>query len=769
VTATREVVVFGEMVRDYRLRQGITQEELAEAAGLSVRGIGKIEAGRTDVPRSTTVRLLAEAFGLTGAERDRFRQAAVGEPVAQPTPPTNTPPVHEVPAQLPMDVPAFAGRSRELARLDAVLTGMSERPGAVVISALLGTAGVGKTALAIHWAHRVADRFPDGQLYINLRGFDPGGQAMRPAEAIRRFLDGLGVAPQRIPADLDAQAALYRSLLARRRVLVVLDNARDAEQVRLLLPGASGCLVLVTSRHQLPGLVAAEAAHPITLDLLTETEAHQLLTGRLGVDRLAAEPAPASEIIARCARLPLALAVVAARAATYPGFPLATLAAELRKAGAGLDAFAGDDGAGDDVRAVFSWSYRTLTDDAARLFRLLGLHPGPDITADAAASTTGLPAAEVRPLLAQLAHAHLITEHVPGRYTLHDLLRAYAAELAHAHDNEDERRAALHRMFDHYLHTARTAKRLLSPQRDPITPVPARPGVAAENLADHEDALAWCTAEHQVLLAIIRRAADAGFGTHTWQLAWTLSDFFAWRGHWHDQIATQHIALDTTRRLADHLGQAHAHNALGGGYAWLSRYDDAHTHLRHALHLFDQLDDRIGQAHTQLRLSWVFDRQGRHKESLFHACQALELYQEDEYPAGQAMALNNLGWLHTQLGDHQRALTYCRQALALTQQIGDRSGQAVTWDSLGYAHHGLGHHRDAIACYQNSLGLSRDVGNRYYEADIAARLGDTHHAAGEPAAARDAWHYALTILADLRHPDVDRVRGKLDKLDHPDE
>src|SRR5439155_12904450 len=317
----------------------------------------------------------------------------------------------------------------ELHRLDALLDG-GDAPTAVVVTAISGTAGIGKTALAVHWAHHARGRFPDGQLYVNLRGYDPAGQPVSPDEAIRGFLAALGVPPERMPPALAAQVSLYRSLLATRRVLVVLDNASDADQVRPLLPGAPGCLVLVTSRDSLVSLVAAEGARPLVLDLLPPGEARQLLTRRLDAARTAAEPDAVEDIVAACARLPLALAIAAARAATNPRLRLAALAAELRE---NLDALHGGD-ATSDVRAVFSSSYRTLTPPAARLFRLLSLCPGADVSAAATASLAGLPPARVRPLLAELTRAHLVSEHAAGRYTMHDLLRAYAAEQARAAD-----------------------------------------------------------------------------------------------------------------------------------------------------------------------------------------------------------------------------------------------------------------------------------------------------------------------------------------------
>ncbi|MEU4218066.1 BTAD domain-containing putative transcriptional regulator, partial [Actinoplanes sp. NPDC026623] len=379
------------------------------------------------------------------------------------------PPPGRRPAQLPLAVRGFVGRATELARLDAFLAAGTGGPTTVVISAISGMAGVGKTALALQWAHRVATRFRDGQLYLNLRGYDDF-EAVCPAEALRSFLEALGVADGRIPATTDARAGLYRSLLAARQMLIVLDNARDAGQVRPLLPGAGDCTVVITSRDQLTGLVAAERAQPLTLTELTDAESRDLFSAWLGSERVAREPDAFAAVIDAAGRLPLALSIVAARIAAKPAFPLTAFAAELSPRESRLDALA--DG---DVRRVFSWSYRALSEPAARLFRLLGLHPGPDLTTAAAAALTGREPADVASALRELTRLHLAAEHEPGRYTAHDLLRTYAAELVRAHEPADAQRAALHRLYDHYLHTAFPAARLLQPQWAAITPAPPLP------------------------------------------------------------------------------------------------------------------------------------------------------------------------------------------------------------------------------------------------------------------------------------------------------
>jgi tetratricopeptide (TPR) repeat protein len=629
----------------------------------------------------------------------------------------------------------------------------------VVVS---GTAGVGKTALAVHWTRRMADRFPDGQLWVDLRGYDHR-PTMTPGQALTIFLRALGVPGPGIPSDVESQSGLYRSLMDGRRALVVVDNAGAAEQVRPLLPGSHGNVVLVTSRSRLTGLVAANGAHAMVLNLFTESESRQLLARRIGGGRIGAEPAAVREIVQRCARLPLALAVAAARAAQRPGEALESLAAQLRDARDRLDEFAGPDPA-TDARAVFSWSYRTLGEPAARLFRLLGMHPGPDVPAEIVPALAGLPAAATRPLLEELTAAHLVTERTAGRYALHDLMRAYAVELAHAVDSADERRAALGRALDHYVHTAHAAATLLDPLRDPIPIAGTGPAQRPHAPADRDAALAWCEAEYAVLQAAIERAFRAGFDDRAWQLVWALADFQQWRGLWPDRAASLRTALEAARRLDNRAEQARAHRGLGYAYTRLFRDDDAHIHLRHALELYLALGDAVGQARSHHGLSYVLERQGNPRAALWHAERALDLYPPDG-GAHRARAMGAVGWCHTQLGHYELALRYCTEAVTLLQATGDRIGESANLDSLGYAHHHLGHFQEAVRHYETALRMRRELGHRYGEANTLLHLGDTHLAVGHPAAARRAWQNSLHLLDQLGEPDADLVRAKLDALD----
>ena len=733
---------------------GLTQEQLAEQLGVERSTVVRWERGETQ-PLPWLRPKLAQALGVP-ADRLEELLAADGAPASAPG-------RVAVPRQLPAAVADFTGRAAELQVLTAALD-QAGAPGTVVISAIGGTAGVGKTALALHWAHQVADRFPDGQLHVNLRGFDPSGTPVTPGEAIRGFLDALGVPPERIPPDQEAQAGLYRSLLADRRVLIVLDNARDEQQVRPLLPASPAGLVLVTSRSQLGGLAAADGARLISLDVLNHADAVQMLTARLGASRTAAEPDAVDRIADLCACLPLALAVAAARAAARPGFPLAGLAEELADSAGRLDALDAGDPA-TSVRAVFSWSTRQLSAEAARVFRLLGLHPGPDISVPATASLVAVEESVARSLLRGLARAHLIAEHVPGRYALHDLLRAYAADQARARDSQADRDAAVGRVLDHYLHTAAAAAMLLMPVKEPVVLAPPRPGAAAGQLADYAQALGWFEAERQVLISAVSLADKTGSNTHAWQLPWAMGAFLQPRGHWQDWAAIQRTALAAATRLDDIAAQAVSGRLLAMACANLGDHDQARGHYASSLTLYQRLGDRLGEARIQHNLAWVAEHQARYADALVHSEEAVRLFQAIGDKAAEAAALNGVGWCHDLLGDYQQARVFCRRSLALCAETGQPRLEGDAWDSLGYAEHHLGNLAEAAACYQRALSLHREAGDRYNESAILAHLGDTRHAVGDLAQAREAWQQALTILEDIEHPDAGQVRAKLASLD----
>jgi tetratricopeptide (TPR) repeat protein/transcriptional regulator with XRE-family HTH domain len=742
---------------------GLTQEALADLLAVERSTVVRWERGGTE-PLPWIRPKLAKALRVP-ADRVEELLAKRVQPGATPGA-AAYPDAGGAPRQLPAAVADFTGRAAEMRALTQIVDDAgADPPAGTGICAIGAAAGTGKSALALHWAHQVAHRFPDGQLHVNLRGFDPSGALATPAEAIRGFLDVLGVPPQRIPRLPDAQAALYRSLLADRRMLILLDNARDEAQVRPLLPASPGSLILVTSRNQLVGLAAADGARLLTLGVLTHEEAVRLLTARIGPRRAAAEPDAVARIAGLCAYLPLALVVAAARAAARPGFPLAALAAELADPVGRLDTLdAGDPAA--SVRAVFSWSYEQLGAESARIFRLLGLHPGPDISVPAAASlaATGVP--EARRMLRQLARAHLVIEHVPGRYAFHDLLRVYAAERSRQTDSEPERTAAIGRVLDHYLHTAAGAVLSLHPAIEPIAIAPPRPGTTAELLADHRHARAWFEGEHRVLLAAVTLAAQSGFDSHAWQLPWAIGDFFYSRGSWSEGLAIRRTALAAATRLGDGAGQAVSGRLLGNAFNTLGEYDRALGHYMASFELYRRLGDRLGEALVQQNLSLLAERQGRFADALHHAEQAFRLLRADGGKAMQAAALSNVGWCHALLGDYVQARAFCRQALALHAKAGLPTDEHYIWDRLGYAEHHLGNFAEAVGCYRRALGISRKFGDRLAEANILAHLGHACLAAGELPQARQAWQKALTIFEDLDHPDGDKVRSELASVDH---
>jgi DNA-binding SARP family transcriptional activator/tetratricopeptide (TPR) repeat protein len=687
------------------------------------------------------------------------RLAAGGSP-CNAAPPVRVAKLGAVPRQLPPAVPYLAGRASELEALDALRDSYVRRAPAASVLVISGTAGVGKTSLAVYWAHQTGSRFPDGQLYVNLRGFDPSGDPVRPAEAMRSFLHALGVAPAQIPDTVQAQAGLYRSQLASRSMLILLDNARDAEQVRPLLPGNPACLVVVTSRSQLTGLIATDGARLLTLPALTVPEARELLASKLGAERVTAQQCAADELIRLSAQLPLALVIVAARVTTSPGLTLEDLAAGLRESPRKLDEL--DTGeAPTSLRAVFSWSYQELSGPAARMFRLLGVHPGPDISAAAAASLAGISAGQSRALLRELGRSHLITEQRPGRFASHDMLRAYAAERAQTDDSEQDRYLAIQRMLDHYLHSARGADRVLYPEREVMGLTPPERGVTPETMADYEQAMAWFEAEHAVLLAVITQAVAVGFDRYGWQLPAALTTFLNRRGLWHDDAAIQRIALAAARRIGDRAGQALSYSNLGHASALLGWYQDARAHYEQALEQYSQLDDSIGQARAYTGKALICERQGRYGESLIHCLKALHLSQVAGDRARQASTLNNVGWCHAQMGDLHQAVSCCQQALTLYHDLDDRHGEATTWDSLGFAHHHLRDYQYAVTCYERSLHLYRELGDLFNQAEILTHIGDAYHAADDMNRASSAWRDALEIFDDLHHSDAESVRKKL--------
>jgi len=727
---------FGKLLRSCRRAAGLTQEELAERSGLSVRAVSDMERGRTARPYPRSARMMVDALCLTGPAREEFLSAA--DPADGFFRPAE-------PRQLPADVNRFSGRTRELAALHELTHSVSGAKEAAAVIVISGTAGSGKTTLAVHWAHQATGRWPDGQLYVNLHGFGRSGRPLAPADAIRHFLTAFGVPANRIPPDLEAQAGLYRSFLAGKRALVLLDNARDSEQVRPLLPGTAACQVIVTSRDPLLALATAGTASQLTLDPLSSGQARELLVSRLADRNLASEGDALDMLADLCARLPLALSITAARAAAYPEFSLASMVTELQNATGRLgvlDAWGPDS----SLREVFSWSYQHLSDQAARMFWLLSVHPGPDITAVAAASLAAVPRIRARQLLGELTRAQLLDEHAPGRFAFHDLLRAYAAERLSEEEDGAGRQAALRRILDHYLHTAQAAEALLDPSREPAMLAAPRPGVLIEDFPGRARALEWYQTEYCVLLNMIDQAAEAGEDAYVWQLPRAMEVYSVRQGRWHDLAAILSGAVDAAGRLGDRLALAHSCRGLGRAHALLGSAAEARDCLTEALGLFGRLGDRTNLALTHAHIGVALSREGRFSEALGHASQALELCRGISHRTGLAGALSNAGWYQICLGQYEPALARGEEALAIFRDLGDDDGAAHSLDTLGAAHCGLGDYAWAMQCYEQSQRLFRGTGNLIDQAGVLAHLAEAQRAAGDLRAAHNTWHRALTIL-----------------------
>jgi tetratricopeptide (TPR) repeat protein/transcriptional regulator with XRE-family HTH domain len=779
-----------ELLRTLRRRHArqhwdgeLTYRELAAKTGWSHTAIAEYFTGRT-LPPTDRFDALVALLGASPAEqgalataRDRVeerRRTTRGSPCL-PAPPVAAPRTrldgHErpVPASgrgrgriVPRQLPAaghFVGRAAEMLALAALLDQPSAA-GTVTVSTIGGPGGIGKTWLALHWAHHNRRQFPDGQLYVNLRGYDPSGEPMVPGEAVRGFLDALGVEPTALPVDLEAQAGLYRSLVADRRMLIVLDNARDAAQVVPLLPGDGNCTVLVTSRRRLDGLITAFGARSMELGVLPDAEGLELLTRNLGEPRVDAEPEAAAELLHCCGGLPLAIAVVAARATSHPLSPLAAIAAELRDAPARLDALAGTDLTA-NVRAVLSWSYHALEPAEATVFGLLALAPGPDISVPAAASLLALPIPTTRVVLRGLEGAYLVQNHAPDRYRMHDLVHLYAVEQAHRDLSPDCRTAALRRLVDFFLHTAHAGDRHLAPQRPSIALEQSGSG-PAQPLPDSAEALAWFDAEHASLLATHLTAAAHGWYTQVWQLAWTLNTFHNRRGHLHNQVAAWQLALTAAEHLADPAALAMANRWLGHAYGQTARPVEAVRHLHNALTLSERTGDTTNQAHTHHLLAHTWEEQGDDERALSHARQALDLYRTLGNPVWQAQGLNAVGWYQARLGHYGDARVSCQAALTVHRQHGYRDGEGGALDSLGYIAYHAGRHEEAITYYRHALTTYRDGGDTYTEAHTLDRLGHAHAALEQHEQAGHAWRRALLLYrSQHRAADAARVERQL--------
>ncbi|WP_344857736.1 AfsR/SARP family transcriptional regulator [Planomonospora alba] len=662
-----------------------------------------------------------------------------------------------VPGQLPAPPASFTARSRELRELDRLAASGSDNVGVAVIS---GPGGIGKTWLALHWAHAHRDGYPDGQLYANLRGFDDAGEPVPPSTVLRRFLEALGVPPAAIPLEQEAQAALYRSVLAGRRVLVVLDNAADSAQVTPLIPGRPGCAVLVTSRNRLVSLNATHSARLLEVGPFSDEEARRMLSRHFGPETMAADPASVAVLLEHSGGLPLALGVLAARATAHPGFPLAVLAQELRDPATRLDALeTGDRGAG--LRAVFASSYAALDARAARLFLLLGTAPGPDIGLPAAAVLIGLPAAETRALISMLETANLVRQPSPGRYRMHDLVRLYAAERAGTDLPAETRKQALARLLTAYTAMACAADRALFPHRPAVAGAPPQEG--APVFEDAAAALAWFETELPCLLAAQLLTPALGMDVEGWQLAWGMNTFLLRRSYTRERLGSWKIALAAADRLDDPHTTAVVHWHTGYAYAAAARIDEAVHHLDRALELFEKMRDRSRLAQVHHTMGWMWSVHGRPRRGLGHAQAALRLQREVGDPIWEANALSAVGWIRLQLGEHEEARAACEQALALFRRHHDRGSEAATLDSLGMLAFRQGDYERALEYYGRCLELREGTGNAFQAADTLVALGDAHQALGNTAEARAAWRDALALYGSQhRRAEIERVGQRLE-------
>lgn len=728
---------------------------------LVVRGISDLLSGKTetaDAHWQPTASSHAAAFAF--------------ELLARHTTPPN-PAAGTVPHQLVAAPTRFVGRADQLAELDRALTAAEgSSPGAgpgggatAMISAIGGTGGIGKTWLALTWAHRHLERFPDGQLFVDLHGFSPTDEPVQPATAVRGFLDALGVEANRIPTDLDAQAALYRTLVARRRMLIVLDNAATSDQVVPLLPGSPSCTVLVTGRHRLDSLIDRHGARHLHLDVLSPKEARGLLAARLGAARVAAEPEAVDELIRLCGGHPLALSITARTAGTHPGVELAEAAAELRELG--LEALDHDTDPAASLPTVLSWSLRHLTDTQRTVFALLGIAPGPDTTPPATAALTGLPDRLARRALSGLENASLLERRAGGRYAMHDLIRRYATDTAHATLPEEVREAALTRAGDFHLHTAHAADRLLHPHRPLLSPEPPAPGVHPHPLPDTDAAMAWLDAEHATLLATQRTAATLGHHHTVWHLARNLHAFHHLRGHRREAVTMWQAALHAADHLPDPTIRGRTHRNLGHACSRLGLHEQATTHLEQALDLALRRHDPTEQAHTHRVLAFAWGRRGDDRQALEHARHALALFRALDLPVWVADALNEVGWFAACLGRFDTAREHCQAALTLHRHHHNPNGEAGTLDSLGYIAHHTGDHHQALDHYHHALTLRRSLGNTYEVANTLDSVGHPYAALGRQEQARTVWREALELYRDQgRDADAERVQHQLDDLDH---
>jgi DNA-binding SARP family transcriptional activator/tetratricopeptide (TPR) repeat protein len=731
----RAVAALRPVMGDHPLHEGICARLM-----LALAGTGQ-QAGALSSFAELRDRLAQEL----GIEPGPELQRAYVRVLRQDLPPTAAGGFLEVkPMQLPPDLSMFTGRDTSLRQLDELLSdGIAGPPTASFVAVIAGTAGVGKTALAVHWSYRVRDRFPDGQLHVNLRGYAQH-PPLRAIEGLTGFLRALGIPTERIPTDVDAAVSLYRSVTAGKNLLAVLDNAHEPAQVRPLLLTSPGCVTLITSRDRLTGLLSHEGARRLTLDVFPPDEAHRLLTRVLDKQRVAAEPAAVADLAAASAYLPLALRVAAANLADHPTQRISDYVAELR----GADRLAALESEGDDqsaVRAAFDLSYARLDPEAQRMFRLLGLVPGPDFDARAAAALAHRTPQQARRLLDRLGSGHLLVEHAAGRYTCHDLLRLYATKLL---DGDAERAAAMHRLCDYYLRTAEAATRLLYPETLRLALPPAASGVPSVRFTGETEALAWLEAERANLVAIAQHAVSRGPTAIAWRLADVLRAYFWLRMYSTDWLAVGQAGLAAAEADGELLARAAMHRNLADFHNRHSRHGDAIHHYERALALARQAGWMMGEANIRGNLGGAYWQAGQLTLAADAMEQALAISRQTGWLAGQAVNLGNLGIVYRELGQLVHAAELFSQSLDLDRQLGSRVGEAIALGNLGDTYQLMGRLEDAAAHLRKALTIHRLVGNRGGESNVLRGLAAVYRDAGDLDAALEAGQAGLALARE---------------------
>jgi tetratricopeptide (TPR) repeat protein/transcriptional regulator with XRE-family HTH domain len=738
---------FAGLLRQLRGEAKLTQEELAEAAGLSPRSVSDLERGITRTAHKDTAQLLAGALGLAEPAGAVFVLAARGKAPATDVLAARhgqAPGAFAAAAtrSLPRDLAAFTGRQAELAQLMGALATAAAGGGVVGIHAIDGMAGIGKTTFAVHAAHRLTGTFPDGQFFLPLHAHTPGQRAVDPADALASLLLTAGLAPQQIPPGLEARAARWRDFVAGKKILLVLDDAAGHEQVRPLLPGTAGSLLLVTSRRR---LAALDDASVISLDTLPPEEAAALLARLAARPEVRAGEAAVGQITRLCGYLPLAIGMLASQLRNHPAWTSAGLAAELAAA---RDRLALMHAENVSVAAAFDLSYTDLTPGPQRLFRRLGLVPGPSIDAYAAATLDGISLDEARRCLDELYDQHLLTEPAPGRYQLHDLLREHARALAAADDPADCD-AAVDRLLDYCLHTALAAGRHFTPWPSAYRrPLPGHPPAQAPGLSTLAQAAAWLEDERANLHAVSVHAASRACFPHAFALPAAMSGFLVARGHWDQAVALHLGALAAARQASDRLGEADALTELGIVQRETGDYTAATASLARALALYGDAGDLPGQSNVLGQLGFLHMLIGDYQDAVASQQKALTLARRAGDRLAEGAALNHLAFIQHLTGDYPGAVATLQQALALFRDLGNLYGQACALNDLGVVQQETGD-QAAAASQQQALALFRDLGNLYGQAQALNDLGLVQQETGDYPAATASHQQALTLFADL--------------------